>query len=92
MHGCMDPLVIYGQYIDYVQTSLNNLGFSDVWLHQSSNSVKIFVELLKKRIKDQFSQSWSNNVFNSNKCTNYRICNNSWSSENYWKILPKNLA
>jgi len=84
--------MIHSQYIDYVQTSLNNLGFSDVWLQQSVNFVKIFVELLKKRIKNQFSQSWSTNAFNSNTCTNYRIFKNSWSSENYWKMLPKNLA
>ena len=69
--------VIHSQYIDFVQTSLNNLEFSDVWLQQSVNSVKIFVELLKKRLKDQFNQSWSANVFNSNKCTIFRIFKNS---------------
>jgi len=31
--------MIHSQYIDYIQTSLNNLGFSNVWLQQSVNSV-----------------------------------------------------
>ena len=35
--------MIHSPYIDYVQSNLNNLGISDVWLHYSVNAVKISV-------------------------------------------------
>ena len=37
------------------------------------NSCECFKEIIKRRLEDQFIQKWSEELFNSGKCTNNRI-------------------
>ena len=42
-------------------------------------------------MKDQFVQEWQNSVFNSSKCSNYRIFKTEFKFENYLVDFPTKL-
>ena len=48
-----------------VRNLLSNLGFFEVCLNQEVGDVKLFLTMLRQRIKDQFIQGWAGEIQNS---------------------------
>ena len=55
-----------------VRNLLSNLGFFEVWLNQGVGDVKLFLTMLRQRIKDQFIQGWAGDIQNSSRARFYR--------------------
>ena len=55
-----------------VRNLLSNLGFFGVWLNQGAVDVKLFLTILRQRIKDQFIQGWAGEMQNSTRARFYR--------------------
>ena len=67
-------------------------GFPGVWNAQHiPNSFECFKELIKRRLEDQFIQKWSEELFNSGKCTNYRIFKTNFILEKYLLLTAPNI-
>ncbi len=84
--------VFHFPWINYVKSTLDDLGFSEYWQSQSIVSTEHFHNIVKARIKDQYMQSWSNDVISSRKCFNYRLFKHSFQYESYLTELPTNLS
>ena len=55
-----------------VKDSLSGLGFYEVWLTQGVGDVKLFLSLLKQRLKDTFIQNWYQRIQDSTRASFYR--------------------
>ena len=84
--------IYHSPWIVYVRTSLNQLGFSEYWLNQNVPSPNYFRNIVKLRIKDQFAQLWSSKINELRKYANYKFFKTTFEFENYFKLLPNNLA
>ena len=72
-----------------LKTTLNNCGFSGLWLNQSLPcSIEVFKHSVKIRLKDQFIQKWHEIISQGGKCTVYRIIKTSFGFESYLNELP----
>ena len=76
-----------------IKSILDNCGFSDLWLDQlrtvpNADWIKMTV---KRRLCDQFVQGWSQEIFTSPKCLNYRVFKRSFEFEKYLVDLPQRL-
>ena len=71
-----------------VEKWLNDLGMADVWNSQSTN-VTWFKNAIKLRLEDQYRQKWHAQVFENEKCINYRIFKDEFCFERYLIDLPK---
>ena len=62
----------------------------DVWLDQQApfNIAKV----IKLKLIENYKLLWKESVFNSPKCLNYRIFKKEFHYENYFNILPIDLA
>lgn len=65
---------------------------SECWQRQVVDSPVYFKNTVKNIVRDQFIQSWNSNIQESNKCLNYRIYKSDFVFEEYFKVLPANLA
>ena len=79
------------EWLLYVKKILDETGMSDVWMSQGQN---ITTDCLKYNVsqilKDQFQQEWRANIFDSSKCSNYRIFKTNFGFEDYLvNLLPK---
>ena len=76
--------------METVKTTLNNCGFSGLWLNQSLPcSIEVFKHSVKIRLKDQFIQKWHEIISQRGKCTVYRIIKTSgFGFESYLNELP----
>ena len=84
--------VIKSPWISYVKTCLDNLGLSEYFINQSVIDTGHFKLMVKSRLHDQFLQDWNSSVFNSSKCSVYRLYKVEHGFEEYLDILPSNLA
>ena len=51
--------IFKSEWVETVKTTLNNCGFSGLWLNQSLPcSIEVFKHSVKIRLKDQFIQKW----------------------------------
>ena len=55
---------------------LCGLGFYDVWLSQTVGDAKLFLNIVKQRINDQFVQNWNSRLTESSRATFYRQISN----------------
>lgn len=79
----------HNSWILFIEKTLNDCGFSGIWNEQRvCNSVEAFKIMVINRLHDQFIQQWGNNVFNNNKCINYRIFRDNFGLEDYLVSLP----
>ena len=46
---------------------MSHLGFFEVWLNQGVGDVKLFLTILRQRLKDQFIQGWAGEIQNFQK-------------------------
>ena len=90
---CMLELNIYeSKWILYIKNSLIDCGFPGVWNAQHiPNSFECFKEVIKRRLEDQFIQKWSEELFNSGKCTNYKIFKTNLILEKYLLLTAPNI-
>ena len=51
---------------------LESHGFNDVWLFQGVGNMKQFIHIFKQRAKDNYIQSWNNQLQNSPRAITYR--------------------
>ena len=79
-------------WINFVHTTLDSLGLSNMWLDQNVNSPNTFRSLVNCRLRDQFIQNWHSTLDNTSKCLNYRIYKQEFAIENYFHILSPDLA
>ena len=81
--------IFKSEWIGTVKTTLNNFGFSGLWLNQSLPcSIEVFKQSVKIRLRDQFIQRWHETISQGGKCTIYRIIKTSFGFENYLNELP----
>ena len=78
-------------WLSAIQKVITDCGFNDVWLSQTG-CIPWFKRNVKKRLADQFIQSWFSTVESSNACVNYRIFKNKFELETYLLILPRKHA
>jgi hypothetical protein len=77
------------KWISKIKDILDNIGYSNIWIMQGENlNDKWLKKSLELRLKDQFIQNWSANVFESNKCLNYRIFKTKFEIEKYLTEIP----
>ena len=69
----------------HVKTLLQSLGFNEVWINQSENSIKY--ETIKQRIYDHYYQSWYSNINNSLRLSYYRIFKHNFVQEKYLDFI-----
>ena len=67
---------------------LDTCGFSNIWCKQGIVNEKWITNAVRQRLKDQFIQTWSSDVFNSSKSTNYRLFKTKFGPEIYLENLP----
>lgn len=89
----LDSLNIYtSDWIAFVKKALNDTGFSGFWNDQNvTGSIEWFKTTLRIRLRDQFIQTWASQIFNSTKCSNYRMFKENFEFEKYLLQLPPRL-
>lgn len=84
--------IYHSPWLIHIQTLLNNTGFPGIWTNQAlPASVEWFKNAVSLRLKDQFFQKWSAEVFASGKCYNYRMFKQTFKFETYLVELPTQL-
>ena len=73
-----------------VRDILNNSGFADVWLFPESVCVKIFLPLLKTRLRDQYIAEWRTCVAGSSSLYLYKELKQVFEKSAYLDILNNN--
>ena len=79
-------------WITYIRHILSENGFNNVW-REPLNYNRYWVDhVFKQCLKDQFVQTWNENVYESSKGINYRIFKTKFGYEPYFNVLPFNLS
>jgi hypothetical protein len=80
------------KYLNFVETTLNELGMSSFWLNQGTVNFNVewFKNKVKRSLMDQFLQSWYSHVDNDDIFVNYRIYKTVFEQADYLTILPYN--
>ena len=77
-------------WLKHVHTCLNNLGLTFLW-HTQSISENVFKNMVKQRLKDQYIQTWTNEINMNNICYNYRMFKTEFKFEQYLINLERPL-
>ena len=82
------------KYISAVESILNKLGFSGIWLKQEKIDMSFtsFKAQVKQRLQDQYVQNWQSDIDNNEPYYNYRLLKDAFVFENHLKILPEVFA
>ena len=83
--------------MEAIKDTLNSIGLSGVWMMQQYACSKKFSEaefqsLVKRKLQDQFIQSWLSKINNNELFYNYRLFKDNFGFEKYLTILPTKLA
>ena len=81
----------HSKWVCCIEKLLNGCGLSEYWLTQNVPKNVLLSKIVKQRLCDQFKQSWSDSVFTSAKCLNYRIFKCLHQFESYLVQLPYDL-
>ena len=74
----------HNSWIEFLENTMNKCGYSGIWSNQTLNvSLNVFKYMIKTRLNDQYCQLWRSDVFESNKCLNYRIFKHTLSLKTY---------
>ena len=64
------------KWLANVKSSFEATGLNTMWLNQATQqSRNVFVNKIEAVLKEQYMQSWHNDVSTSDKCLNYRLYN-----------------
>ncbi len=81
------------KWLLFVKNTLNNLGLSNIWLSQGSDTnIMWFKNCIKQKLNDQGQQNWQESVCGSGKCDSYKIFKESLCYEKYLDVLPSKLC
>ena len=80
------PNVEY-KWLANVKQILSSIGRSDLWLNQEQNTCRTISKHVKQTLTDQYKQTWSSQLQESNKGRIYSSYKDSHHFENYFKIL-----
>ena len=73
-------------WLEHVHSTLNKLGLT--YLQQrKSVTVDVFETMIKRRLKDQYLQTWNDEKHNNNLCHHYRLFKSDFRFECYLKTL-----
>ena len=77
-------------WLNFVHDTLNSLGLTYIWQHVETCSLSLnqFKKLVLQRLKDQFLQTWNNQIQTNEICINYRIFKTTFVFEQYLISLP----
>ena len=80
-------------YLSYVESMLNDLGMSGVWMNQFriNNSLQWFKTKVKRCMQDQFIQGWMAEINTKEIYYNYRLYKHVFKREDYLTTLPTGL-
>ena len=89
----MYNLSIYNSpWLSFVKCTLLSAGFGYVWRDQKiPRTHDYFKKVFKTRLKDQYFQTWTDDVESNAKCINYRKYKSDISLEFYITFLPMKL-
>ena len=89
----MYNLGIYNSpWLSFVKSTLLSAGFGYVWRDQKiPRTLEYFKKVFKTRLKDQYLQTWTDDVASNAKCINYRMYKSDISLEFYITFLPMKL-
>lgn len=76
----------------HIFDTLNEVGRTDLWLNQTELRHKSLNFVIKRILKDQYIQTWTASMRNSNKGIMYNNFKTNHDQEKYLTILPHNLA
>ena len=83
----------HNSWIMLSENTMNECGYSGIWSNQRIIvSLNVFKNMIKTRLNDQYCQLCRSDVFESNKCLNYRIFKHTLSIETYLLNLPLNFV
>ena len=77
-------------WLEHIHSTLNKLGLTYLWQRQTV-SENVFKKMIKQRMKDQYLQSWNENIHNNNICYNYRMFKKDFRLEPYLRELDGSL-
>ena len=61
-------------WLSFVKSTLLSAGFGYVWRDQKiPRTLEYFKKVFKTRLKDQYLQTWTDDVASNAKCINYRM-------------------
>ena len=88
----MYNLGIYNSpWLSFVKSTLLSAGFGYVWRDQKiPRTLEYFKKVFKTRLKDQYLQTWTDDVASNAKCIKYRMYKSDISLEFYITFLPRN--
>ena len=73
----------------YIKSTLDNAGFSYVWLNPSQVDPQQISNEISKRLTDQFKQSWLSELQNiSGKLRSYKEIKDDFKMESYLELPP----
>ena len=76
-----------------IKECLISSGLNDMWNSQDTAHVPQSIgKMVKLKLIENFKQVWRESVFNSAKCLNYRIFKTDLVFEQYFHLLPNDLA
>lgn len=79
----------HSSYINSIKNTLNHCGLNYIWLNQNVHNQTWLKNHILQNLKDQFTQTWLSDIWNSNSCINYRIFKTSFNIEPYLIKLPR---
>ena len=89
----MYNLGIYNSpWLSFVKSTLLSAGFGYVWRDQKiPRTLEYLKKKIKTRLKDQYLQTWTDDVASNAKCLNYRMFKSDISLEFYITFPPMKL-
>ena len=82
----------YG-WLSNVKNIFDECGLSYIWQSQHyEGSKQSLVNIVELSLKDQYKQKWNSDVYNSSKCSNYRIYKIEHELEQFYLNVDANVV
>ena len=76
-----------------IKDSLVSSGYADLWNSQDTILVpQNLGQLVKSKLLESYKLTWKDSIFNTAKCLNYRMYKTDLNFEQYFNLLPDDLA
>ena len=79
------------KWLSYIKSILDSCGMSNVWQNQNQYHSIWISKSIEQKLKDQFIQLWSAEMFMSSKSLCYRLFKTDFGFEKYISLLSPNL-
>ena len=79
------------KWLSYIKNILDSCGMSNVWKYQNQYPSEWISKSVEQKLKDQFIQLWSAEMFMSPKSLCYRLYKTNFGFEKYISLLSPNL-